>query len=237
MENHQPGQVVTPQQSPAEPVQPQTGAPTPERPQEAQPAPPPPNAYPETSEAATSDPEPASWQFTSETSAPHETATKHTPSLHPDATQSLTWTASEFIAHEKSGQWYAVLALVGIVGTAVMYLLTKDKISAGITLFVAVAFGAFAGRKPQVQQYVMSTHSLLIGGKEYLFQNFKSFSINEEGAIVSVVFMPLKRFMPALTIYVVPDMEEQVVTFLSGLLPFEQRQPDAVDTFLKRIRF
>ena len=127
--------------------------------------------------------------------------------------------------------------MAALGGSTGLYLITKDKISAGIALFVALIFGVFAARKPRVQQYVLNAHGIIIGTKHYIFQNFKSFSITDDGATASVVFMPLKRFMPALTIYVVPDMEEQVIDFLSGLLPFEQHRQDAVDSFLKRIRF
>ncbi len=55
----------------------------------------------------------------------------------------------------------------------------------------------------------MNRSGLQIGVKSYGFQDFKTFSIAEEGAIVSIVFMPLKRFMPPLTIYVAPDMEDK----------------------------
>jgi hypothetical protein len=49
--------------------------------------------------------------------------------------------------------------------------------------------------------------------------------------------MPLKRFMPPLTVYLAPEMEEQIVDFLAQLLPFERHRQDAVDGLLKRIRF
>ncbi len=71
----------------------------------------------------------------------------------------------------------------------------------------------------------------------YALQGFKSFSITEDGAIASIIFMPLKRFMPALTIYMAPDVEDKVVNYLSDVLPMERHRQDAVDSLLKRIRF
>src|SRR5438034_11503772 len=47
---------------------------------------------------------------------------------------SISWTASEFIAHHKPGGWYGLLALAGIAIAAGVYFLTKDAISAGVIL-------------------------------------------------------------------------------------------------------
>lgn len=172
----------------------------------------------------------ASWQYRQ---------TGEDPSATPPPTaQGLQWTASEFIEHEKSFGWYGLVILGGVVAAALIYLLTKDKITTGITVFAVVAFTAFAAKsKPKVQEYALNPYGLQIGQKAYAFHDFKTFSVTEEGAIASIVFMPLKRFMPPLTIYVSPDIEPQVVDFLAAYLPFETHKTDAVDSLMRRIRF
>jgi hypothetical protein len=155
----------------------------------------------------------------------------------PPLLDSFTWTASEFIAHEKTASWYAFLAVGALVLAALVYLISRDFISTGIVVFVAIMFGAIASRQPRTQEYSLNQAGLSVGAKLYNFQDFKTFSISEEGAIVSIVFMPLKRFMPPLTVYVAPDTEERVVDFLSAYLPFEQHKTDAIDGLLKRMRF
>ena len=149
----------------------------------------------------------------------------------------LTWTASEFIDHEKGAGWYALLTLAGIALAGVVYFLTKDILSTAVVLFAALAFGVFAARKPQVQNYSLTSRGLQVGARMYSFQNYKNFSIVPEGAVISIVFMPLRRFMAPLTVYVMPDMEDQVIDFLGGVLPFEQYRTDAVDGLLRRIHF
>lgn len=242
MEEFKPGQVISPHSiqpaSPPEPTPPPTGAPQPDRPTEQpEPAPTPlPEPEPATPPAATTTSPPptadADWNFTSETDAAAPAS-----AVPADLPADLSWTASEFIAHEKAPSWYGALAAVAIVIAVLVYLVTKDKISTGIVVLAALAFGIFAHRKPQTQQYGLSREGLQIGQKQYDFQEFKTFSVTEDGAIASVVFMPLKRFMPPLTIYVAPDMENQVVEFLSAYLPFQEHKADAVDSLLKRIRF
>jgi hypothetical protein len=203
------------------------GAPEPERPPVETPTSPPPTPEPdEPAQAA----EPAvTWQF----SGSGDAGTAPGPAL-PDE---ITWTASEYIAHEKSPGWFGLLALGAVLVAAAVYFLTKDKITTGIVIFAAICLGIFSARKPNVQSYALDGQGVTVGQKRYSIQAFKSFSIAEDGAIASVVFMPLKRFMPPLTIYVAPEMEEQIIGFLSQVLPFEHHRQDMVDGLLRRIRF
>ena len=85
------------------------------------------------------------WQFKSEESDP----------LASGATESVgasvlpvTWTASEFIEHEKSFNWYVGLAIVAGLLTGTIFLVTKDKISSATILIAAIVFGVYAARKP-----------------------------------------------------------------------------------------
>lgn len=175
--------------------------------------------------------EPATdWKFTQETDP---TA----PGTNEPQPEGLTWTAAEFIAHDKGFAWYAALALGGAVGTMLIYLLTKDKVTSAIIIFALITFGVFASRKPREEQYALTPQGIQVGNKSFAFHDFKTFSIADEGSAASVVLMPLKRFMPALTIYVTQDVEEQVVDFLSFYLPFSQHKTDAVDGLLRRIHF
>ena len=245
----QPGQVIRPQST--DDPQPAPAGPQPDRPEEEpeenpQPAPTPgPGSEPAAAEQPQSAPAiaaEAAHGDLSEPPAPEQpdTGWQFRPSTR-GAQQSLpadiTWTASEFISHEKNAGWYGALIVVGAVVAAGDYVLTKDWLSAGVIAFATVAFAALSARKPRTQQYALTHQGLQIGNKAYFFQDFKNFSITEEGAIASVVFMPLKRFMPPLTIYLTPDMEDQVVGFLSQVLPFEQHRADAVDSLMRRIRF
>jgi len=249
MADLQPGQVITPRAA-DDPVPdgndttpdgaPQPDRPAPLPPNEPNPEPdeaPPPTPEPEPASlapiapmnAAAMSEEPQGWQYNNaETQAPQPTG---------QLPNDITWTASEFIAHEKGASWYGLLALAGLGAAALDYWLTKDKFSAGVIVLVAIAFGVLAARKPRTQQYALTHQGLQIGNKAYFFHDYKNFSVSEEGAIASIIFVPLKRFMPPLTVYVSPEMENQVFDFLSQLLPFEPHRTDAVDGLLKRIRF
>lgn len=238
----QPGQVITPKSSNDTP-QPPVGAPEPERPQEGgKTTPTPPEggdtaAYISTPQAATETPayysspaapQQSDWQYTQEPSA---------PAAQSSVVQDLAWTAAEFIAHPKGAEWYMGLTGVSCVLTIIVYFLTSDMFSAVVVIFMAILFGVYAARQPRMQQYGLDRQGLHVGPKTYSFHEFKTFSVSEENSIASIVLMPLKRFMPPLTIYVSMDAEETVVSVLSQYLPFEPHKADALDALLRRIRF
>lgn len=149
----------------------------------------------------------------------------------------ISWTASEFIAHEKGGNWYATLAGVAVLAAAIVGLITKDYITAGIIVFCALLFGIYGARQPRQIPYRVGEEGVTVGQKHHLYEEFRSFSIAQEGAFPSIVFMPLKRFAPATTIYYDPTDEEQIINRLLDRLPFEEHKSDLLDQFLHRIRF
>lgn len=158
-------------------------------------------------------------------------------SPHSDIPDQFTWSAAEFIAHDKSAGWYAAVVAGGVVAAVLCYLVTKDIFSA-IIIFVAIGlFALYARFKPKQQQYGLDRQGVVVGNKSYDFQNYKSFSVADEGHTAAIVLMPLKRFLPALTVPVSPEIEDDVISFMSAILPMERHKADAVDSLMRRIRF
>lgn len=183
------------------------------------------------------------WQFKSEdqgSGVPDQPAEHAGPSnmqqpAAPD--EDVSWTASEFIAHEKGISWYLAMAGSVLLFTAIVYLITRDKITAGIIIFAAIIFGVYAKRQPRTLNYHLEYGGLTIGEKFYDFGQFRSFVVAHEGALSSISFMPLKRFMPVLTVYYAPNDEDKIMQVLSTRLPMEDLGKDIIDRFLHRIRF
>ena len=150
---------------------------------------------------------------------------------------SITWTASEFIAHSKTAGWYIMLTVAAVILAAADWLLTKDLVSSIIILFAALLLGVYAAHKPRQLQYQLDDMGLTIGDKRFTYDQFQSFAIVPEGAFSSIVFMPLKRFAPFTTIYYDPADEEKIITLLADRLPMEAREHDAIDRFMRRIRY
>lgn len=160
---------------------------------------------------------------------------QETPTKAPST--SLEWTASEYIAHEKHAGWYAQVLVAGVVVAILVYIITRDVISAGVIVFAGVIFAVAAARKPRVIAYRVDSGGLTAGQRYFPFSQFKSYAIMQEGPLTTVVFMPLKRFMPTVDVHIPPENAEAILTVLSTSLPLETRKPGLVDTFTNRIRF
>lgn len=149
----------------------------------------------------------------------------------------ITWTASEYLAHDKTILWYAVLAGAAVVLAALVFLVTRDKISTGVILLAGITLGIFAARKPHVLTYELNEQGIRIAGKPYDYSLFKSFTIIQNSGVPSVELMPLKRFMPPLTIYFDPQDADTIIEVMTNFLPHEQREIAMVDRLMHRLRF
>jgi hypothetical protein len=196
-----------------------------------------------------------SWQFkpgdtvspgasATATAPPPPVVTSPAPSPTPKASPApaatdngISWTASEFIAHQKSSGWYGLLALGAIAAAVVIWFVTKDAVSTIVILFAALALGVYGRRQPRELDYNLDGGGLTIAQKYYPYAGFRSFAVMAEGAMTSIVFMPLKRFQPLITIYYDPHDEEAIVDLLSDRLPMEERRQDALERLMWRIRF
>jgi hypothetical protein len=151
--------------------------------------------------------------------------------------QDVTWTASEFVAHNKGFNWYAILLLVAVGLAAAVWFLTSDLISVAVIVVVAILLGVAATRKPRVLEYHLDSDGLEIAGKFYPYSEFRSFSVMQEGAFSSIMLVPMRRFSPPISIYYAPEDEDEIVDVISLHLPHEERQHDMIDRFARRIRF
>ena len=149
---------------------------------------------------------------------------------------SVRWTASEFIAHQKSAGWFASLGAITLVVAALVYLATRDKITTGVIIVAGVIMAIYAVRKPRVIEYEMDETGLRVGSRFYAFEIFKSYAVLKEGAFSSLFLVPHKRFMPGLTVYYDPADETKIMSLLSDRLPMAPYR-DPIDSFMKRIRF
>ena len=180
-------------------------------------------------------PIPASgWKFQPD-EAPTESNSSE-PTLHHE-TESVSWTASEYVAHHKTLVWFAALGLVISGLTLGVYLLTKEIVSAAVIIIIGVSFGIFGARQPRVLQYAVDEKGLKVGGKLYPYTEIKSFSVLEEGPIRSILLMPMQRFVPPLSIYYDQADEDRILNVIGNYIPHEEHEHDFVDRLMSKIRF
>ena len=172
---------------------------------------------------------------TTEASMPESPNPLQTPS--PVPTQGVSWRAQEFIGGSKNRAWYALVAVGAIVISTIIYFLNHDVITAVIVLIALIGLAYVSGRKPREQDFVVTNEGVGVGQNYYPFQNFRSFAISEDQSATSFILIPLKRFMPAVNVFVPMEYEQAVMAIISGVLPFDQHHVDVVDSLMRRIHF
>lgn len=183
---------------------------------------------------ATPQPEPEQPEVPQAPPTPIEnfTATPEPPTGGP-----LSWTASEFVEHQKPQGWYLTLTMAALAVSAILYFILRDVVTVVVVAIAAVLFGMVGARKPRSLTYALSPTGIQISDKFFPYTEFKSFSVIEEGAMDSIQLAPLKRFMPPISLYFPPEQEQEIVGLLSDYLPHEDRSHDAIDRLMKRVRF
>jgi hypothetical protein len=170
--------------------------------------------------------------------APAESPTDSYPEqTQGDTGQEVVWTASEFIAHDKSPGWYLGMIGASLAVVVIIYLITRDIFSSVIVAIATGTFGIAASRQPRQLQYGVNDHGVGIGRRFFPYEDFRSFSVVDEGAFHSIVLMPLKRFLPPITIYFDPDDESLIEDILNAHLPLAQHEHELTERLMRRIRF
>ena len=154
-----------------------------------------------------------------------------------DTIGSVEWTASEYVAHQKSSGWFAALVVSAVITTGIVIAVTGSITSAVVVLLSFIAFGAFAVRKPATKSYKITSEGVTVDSHFFEFEDFKSFSVMEEGAIDCIWLRPLKRFTPTVAMYFPPEEEDKIIMVLENFLPLEDRVHDLVDRLSQRFRF
>jgi hypothetical protein len=156
------------------------------------------------------------------------------PSTHPEE---VAWTASEFIAHEKTTVWYVRFGAAVIAGAAILFFITHDFFAIVILLLFACLVGFTASRKPREVSYSLNQYGLSVGSKFYAYDDFHSFGVLEEGAFSCIVFDPIKRLGLPVSAYYAPADEARIMDVLMLHLPFEKKERDPIERLSQRIRF
>lgn len=178
--------------------------------------------------------ESAPWQFKQEDNLSPPVNASQPAHSH---AQTVSWSASEYVAHHKDPTWFMGLGFVIALLAIAIFLISHELFSPIMVAVLGVAFGVFAARQPQVLQYTINHDGLTIGQKFYSFDYFKSFSVLEEGALHSILLNPLRRFMPPISLYYEPAEEDKIIDVLADYLPFIEAKRDAVDSLMRRVRF
>lgn len=174
-------------------------------------------------------------QFSEETES--QFSLNEPPTNQPELPSQVSWTASEYISHAKGPAWFILLGLALFSLVGLIFFTTKDIVASVLVGIAGLTFGVFAARPPQVLEYAINNTGITIGRRNHPFHELKSFAVIDNGVIPSLMLLPLKRFMPPITVFYDPNEEEKIVNMLAAYLPHEEKEPDFIDKLMGHIRF
>ena len=160
-----------------------------------------------------------------------------TEHINDDIGEGVQWQASEYLHHQKSIGWYALVTFVLFLVGIAAYLVTHDYFGPFAVVILGALLLVAAGRKPRLVDYLVDQQGIVIGNKEYAYDEFQSFAVVREDAVESILLTPLKKLMPSMSLYFGPNESQRIFNVLSTYLPLEDRKKDPIDRFLHKIRF
>ena len=154
-----------------------------------------------------------------------------------DADSAITWQASEFVHHEKSGAWFLSLLGVTAVLLLVVTFLIKSWTFGVLIVVMAIAVVVIARRPPRIINYSVTPQGIQIDQKHFDFHDFKAFGVVQENAFYSIRLIPNKRFMPMVSVYFPTEHGEEIIDIFGSVLPMQHLELDPIDKIVEKIRF
>lgn len=150
--------------------------------------------------------------------------------------QLIEWEASEYIHHEKDMSWFVLLGIGSLMLTG-LALVFRQWTFAILIVVLGVAIALFAHRPPRTLHYALDLNGIRINDRLYTYSEFRAFGVLNEGPLYSIVLLPIKRFMPATSMFFEPQDGEKIVDILGARLPMETVKADPIDTLTRKLRF
>lgn len=151
--------------------------------------------------------------------------------------EAVEWISSGDELQSRSSTWLMRMLAVSAVAGAVVFLITRDLVSTGSVVIVGLLFGFLGARKPPALQYRIDRHGIVIGRKQYRYNEFRAFSVADDRQALTVNLVPLKRFLPVLSIFCDPKLHDKIIAVLGEHLPMEVHKRDALDSIISRAKF
>ena len=147
----------------------------------------------------------------------------------------VVWQDIEYIQHDKNPLWYVGFVIVIIILIAGAVLLQAWTFIP-LIIVMAVALVIYTHRPPRLLSYSWSAKGLTINDQLHPAGEFKSFGILQDGAHNAIVFIPVKRFRPGLTVYFPAEVGEELVDAVGAYLPMQDLHLDAFDKIIRKLR-
>lgn len=171
------------------------------------------------------------------TVATSDVVVEEAPSSEPaPPLEPVHWQAHEYIHHDKSPLWFVIFVVVVIAFIAAAIFLIKSITFAILVPVMAAALLMYTHRPPRLLDYTLSNKGLYVNDHLYSFSEFKAFGVVRDGEEYSIMLLPVKRFMPEVSVYFPEEAGEAIVDMLGSRLPMQEFHLNFVDKIIRKLR-
>lgn len=153
----------------------------------------------------------------------------------PASDPAIQWQAPEYLSGDRTPMWFIGFWGVVAVFMAIAALLIKSWTFVVLIPVMAAALMIYTHRPARYMTYVVSNKGLYINEQIHPLNEFRSFGVVQDEAMPALVFTPVKRFRPALTVYFPSEIGEQLVDFLGVRMPMQEAHVDAFDKLVRKL--
>lgn len=151
--------------------------------------------------------------------------------------KTVEWTSSGDELRLRASAWRVRMTLLSLVAAVIIYVLTRDIISAGSVGVVGLLFGFLGSRRPPSLTYTVDSQGINIGQRHYAYSDFRAFTVSDDVQSPSINLVPLKRFLPILALHYDSKLRDEIIDVLAAHLPLEIPKRDAIDSIINKVKF
>lgn len=146
----------------------------------------------------------------------------------------VEWHAPEFIAPERTQQWY-LLWLLGALAVITISVIFKNILFAILILLTAIAVLLQSQRTPKIITCAITSRGVRIGERQYKFDDIESFWIIYEPPHTKVLLLSSKQMLnPQIAVEIAQENPVRIRQALLQFLPEKEQRPSFID-WLTRI--
>jgi len=135
--------------------------------------------------------------------------------------RSISWEAPEHYHIEKSNDWFWMLGILAVAGTAAS-LIFGDVLFAVVILLAAVTMFVVGHQKPRVIPFEVSLRGVRIDKTLYPYATLESYYLDEENHVnPQLILKSKKMFVPLLIVPIPDDHIDDIEDLVNDRLPEE----------------
>ncbi|MCC7543671.1 hypothetical protein IT415_03110 [bacterium] len=148
----------------------------------------------------------------------------------------LAWQNAQQSGQHRPTQWYIVMGVVA-AGSIIAAILLQSWFFIPLGILVPIALTKYGAKGTEAHSYELTTYGVVIDGKHYPYDSFKSFFGVENDGVPVFELVPLKRFSILVTLHGTHDVADDIAEILSSVLPESEPEGYLGESIFKRLKF